>query len=308
MLGDFNEVLSRDDKFGGKDVKLNRALEFKECLDECNMLDLGFAGLKYTWTNSRPITDLILERIDRCFANPSWRTLYSNATVTHLPRIWSDHCPVLLELCRPYVCNLIKPFRFQTMWLLHPEFPSVVQHAWLENRGLHTAISDFVIRAKKWNSEVFGNLSTRKRRVLARLNDAQKALVENPNGFLIDLEKKLIEEYSLIMLQEEEYWAPKSRLNATNFRDCNITFFHVTTVVRRHRNKIRCIKDSVGNWILDDLEIKDHIKVGFQKLYTIESLSSPITSDFSDFACSYLSEEDSTRVDIEVSVEEIRDG
>ena len=169
MLGDFNEVLSGDDKFGGNGVNLNRALEFKECLDECNMLDLGFASSKYTWTNSRHSTDLILKRIDRCFANLSWRTLYSDATVTHLPRIWSDHCPVLLELCRPYVCNLIKPFRFQMMWLLHPEFPSMVQHAWLENRGLHIAISDFVIRAKKWNSEVFGNLFTRNRRVLARL-------------------------------------------------------------------------------------------------------------------------------------------
>ena len=30
--------------------------------------------------------------------------------------------------------------------------------------------------------------------------------------------------------------------------------------------------------------------------------------DVLDFACSYLSEEDSTRVDTEVSVEEIRDG
>ena len=149
MLGDFNEVLSGDDKFGRNGVNLNRALEFKECLDECNMLDLGFASSKYTWTNSRHSTDLILKMIDRCFANLSWRTLYSDATVTHLPRIWLDHCSVLLELCRPYVCNLIKPFCFQTMWLLHPEFPSVVQHAWPENRGLHTTISDFVIRAKK---------------------------------------------------------------------------------------------------------------------------------------------------------------
>ena len=94
-------------------------------------------------------------------------------------------------------------------------------------------------------SEVFGNLFTRKRRVLARLNGAQKALAENPNGFLINLENKLIKEYSLIMLQEEEYWALKSRLNAANFRDCNTTFFHVTIVVRHHRNKIRCIKDYV---------------------------------------------------------------
>ena len=140
------------------------------------------------------------------------------------------------------------------------------------------------------------------------MNGAQKALAENPNGFLIDLENKLIEEYSLIMLQEKECWALKKRLNAANFGDCNTTFFHVTTVVRHHRNKIRCIKDYVGNWILDDLEIKDHIKARFQKLYTTDSLSSPVASNVSDFACSYLFEEDSIRIATKVSVEEIRDG
>ena len=45
MLGDFNEVLCGEDKFGGNHVNLNRALEFKNCLDECNMLDLGFAEI-----------------------------------------------------------------------------------------------------------------------------------------------------------------------------------------------------------------------------------------------------------------------
>ena len=109
---------------------------------------------------------------------------------------------------------------------------------------------------------MFGNLFARKRSTLTRLNGAQIALAENPNDFLLDLEKKLIEEYSLILLQEEEFWALKSRLNAANFGDHNTSFFHVTTVVRRHRNKIRCIKDSIGNWILNDLEVKDHIKIG----------------------------------------------
>lgn len=136
MLGDFNEVLCGDDKFGGNSVNINRALEFKECLDECNMLDLGFAGPKYTWTNCWPISALILERIDRCFANPTWRALYSDATVTHLPRTFSDHCLVLLEVCRPNSNHLGKPFRFQTMWLLHPGFPKVVQEAWPEDREL----------------------------------------------------------------------------------------------------------------------------------------------------------------------------
>ena len=100
MLRDFNEVLSGEDKFGGNRVNLNRALQFKECLDDCNMVDLGFAGPKYTWTNHRPISALILERIDRCFANPSWRVLFPEVAVSHLPRTFSDHCPVLIELFR----------------------------------------------------------------------------------------------------------------------------------------------------------------------------------------------------------------
>lgn len=129
MLGDFNEVLCGNDKFGGNTMNLNRVLEFKECLDECNMLNLDFAGPKYTWTNRKPISALILERIDRCFANPSWRTLYAKATVTHLPRTFSDHCFVLLELCRSSTNHIGKPFRFQTMWLLHPGFPKVMQEA-----------------------------------------------------------------------------------------------------------------------------------------------------------------------------------
>ncbi|KAK7836079.1 hypothetical protein CFP56_023007 [Quercus suber] len=36
---------------------------------------------------------------------------------------------------------------------------------------------------------------------------------------------------------EEEYWALKSRLNASTFGDRNTNFFHVSTLVRRHRNK-----------------------------------------------------------------------
>ena len=136
MLGDFNEVLCGEDKFGGNQVNLNRALEFKDFLDECNMLDLGFAGPKYTWTNHRPIASLILERIDRCFANPGWRLLYPEAIVTHLPRASSDHYLVLVELCKPSANHFNKPFQFQTMWLLHLDFYRVVQQAWSEDRAL----------------------------------------------------------------------------------------------------------------------------------------------------------------------------
>ena len=50
---DFNEPLLSEDKFGGKVVSVNRTLLFKECLDKCNMMDIGFAGPRFTWTNKR---------------------------------------------------------------------------------------------------------------------------------------------------------------------------------------------------------------------------------------------------------------
>lgn len=73
--------------------------------------------------------------------------------------------------------------------------------------------------------EVFGNLFAKKRRVLARLKGTQKAIAENPNDFLLNLENKLLSKYSLILVQEEEYWALKSRLNAASFGDHIPSFF-----------------------------------------------------------------------------------
>ena len=236
LLGDFNEVLSGEDKYGGRSINHNRALEFKDCLDCCNFLDLGFSGQKYTWSNHRQILDLILERIDRCFANPAWKLLYPKASVTHLTRVYSDHCPILLELSKSPPMARNKPFRFQSMWLLHLEFPKFVKDNWDHLQPLSSAITNFTREVKKWNVEVFGNLFIRKKKVLARLNGTQKALASNPNDFLVHLEKQLTEEYNLIMLQEEEFWAIKSRLNWTAFGDRNTSFFHTSIVVRRHRN------------------------------------------------------------------------
>ena len=99
------------------------------------------------------------------------------------------------------------------MWLHHPEFPEVVKGSWDLHQNLGLAIKQFTEKVKKWNKEVFRNVFACKRRVLARLYGAQKALSNGPNHFLIQLEKDLMREYASIMQQEEEFWALKSCLN-----------------------------------------------------------------------------------------------
>ena len=63
MAGDFNEVLIGEDKFGG------HLINFQECLNACGMIDLGFFGPQFTWTNRQPFTQLVQERIDRVLIN-----------------------------------------------------------------------------------------------------------------------------------------------------------------------------------------------------------------------------------------------
>jgi len=65
IAGDFNEHLVGEDKFGGRAVNVRRSLLFKECLDKCNMIDIGFSGPRFTWTNRREVQALIQERIDK---------------------------------------------------------------------------------------------------------------------------------------------------------------------------------------------------------------------------------------------------
>ena len=43
-LGDFNDVLSEDEKFGGNGICGKRVRAYQECMNECKLLDLGFSG------------------------------------------------------------------------------------------------------------------------------------------------------------------------------------------------------------------------------------------------------------------------
>ncbi|XP_074321418.1 uncharacterized protein LOC141657925 [Silene latifolia] len=63
-IGDFNEVTGPLEKLGGCGIKWNRVNLFKSTMNDCNLIDLGFSGPKFTWTNKRRIHP-IFERLDR---------------------------------------------------------------------------------------------------------------------------------------------------------------------------------------------------------------------------------------------------
>ena len=243
---DFNEPLLSEDKFGGRAMSVNRSLLFKECLDKCNMMDIGFTGPRFTWTNRRDFQALIQERIDRYFMNLSWCVMYPDAKITHLTRCYLDHCPMLLELQPRTKNGRSRRFRFQTGWLLDPSFFLIVHQAWERNNRLLDAINWFTQKAKEWNKNKLGNIFTRKNNLMLRLNGIQRALSLRPSDFLVKLEDELLRELDLV-LRQEELWALKSRVNWMIQGDRNMTFYHISTLVRRKRNQIMAIKNAMGD-------------------------------------------------------------
>ncbi|XP_030931176.1 uncharacterized protein LOC115957080 [Quercus lobata] len=254
-------------KCGGNPVNMSRALLFKDCLDSCGMLDMGFHGARYTWVNKQDEGFFIQERLDRAFANCVWSNLYPEATVRHLTRIHSDHCPILLSLENTPELQLPRPFRFQPMWMSHPLFEKLLSDNWTDQQELEANMQNFTEAVKRWNKEIFGNIFQRKARIEARLKGIQKALAYGPSRFLIRLDKQLSEEYWEVSQQEKEFWSVKSRYNWLIQGDRNTAFFHMSTLVRRKRNKISCLKDRMGNLVHRKEEIAELLREGFSALF-----------------------------------------
>lgn len=64
--GDFNELLLASEKFRENSINNDMATIFRDYLNHYNLIDLGFRGSKFTWSNMRykHRQNLILERLD----------------------------------------------------------------------------------------------------------------------------------------------------------------------------------------------------------------------------------------------------
>ncbi|GLT46247.1 hypothetical protein SLA2020_200180 [Shorea laevis] len=275
IAGDFNDVMDQSEKFGGAPINQHRVQAFSSCMNDCQMLDLGFIGGRFTWVNMQPDGQVIRERLDRVWCNTDWKLYFPEASVFHLPRVHSDHNPILLDLEPSKQSCGKRPFRLEKFWVDHPEFQNLVQVCWGNNdHNTSQCLEAMMNRAKSWSRATFGNLFKRKKKILARLEGIHRFLSSKHCPFLTSLEKELANEYSDILKLEEDLWFMKSRTNWVLDGDRNSRFFHITALKRRSHNRILGLKDAVGNWTYDPREISNICRSYFINLFSSSLLHS----------------------------------
>ena len=66
--GDFNEITRQEEKVGGAVRAHGQMQAFKDVIDECKFMDLGYIGPNFTWSKHYTNGHSIWERLDRGLA------------------------------------------------------------------------------------------------------------------------------------------------------------------------------------------------------------------------------------------------
>ncbi|KAK3042146.1 hypothetical protein RJ639_001266 [Escallonia herrerae] len=255
-IGDFNEILAANEKRGGKPFASPSNGGLISVIREKGLVDLGFSGNPFTWTNKRPLQANIRERLDRGFGNTQWCVLFPNASIKHLPAVNSDHKPILLNTSGSSHSEP-KPFKFLSYWTRDSTCGLIVKHAWNQPT---TGTPPFILcqklrntrkALKSWNHSYFGHIQTKIKVLSEAIDQVQK---DDPTISNLDRERNLQLALDEELQREEAIWWDKSRHLKISEGDLNTRFFHLTTIIRRRGNALDYIKHG-GNWITDRKEI-----------------------------------------------------
>ncbi|KAL6220268.1 hypothetical protein ACLB2K_008024 [Fragaria x ananassa] len=310
VIGDFNVVLRAHESSGGGTPNRSSCEDFRSVIELCNFQHLDTSGAFFTWSRGlgpRPIE----RRLDRSLCDETWFNSWPYTSCIAFPRVVSDH-NCLLFSAHKAVSTGPRPFRFQSMWCLHPSFMNLVENCWsgLTPIGCLMYVTLQKLKAlklclKHWNLSVFGNVHKNLEDACSKLSDIQLAIASSGDS------ESLIEEVVAkdVVLEashkQESFWKDRARVKWLTEGDKCTAFFHAYARNKSARTRINYLQDGEA-LLTDSQDIVDHVVNFYQSLYSADTTSSGI-KDICASIPSLVSREESSMLVSTPTPEEIHD-
>jgi mannosylglycoprotein endo-beta-mannosidase len=124
--GDFNLVRFHSDKSNGV-IDHRWSDKFNDWVEIWSLLEVKLSNRRFTWRNNQE--NLIMSNIDRVFCNVEVDQIFPLASIRALPRLGSDHTPILWESgCGITPKSAI--YHFEKWWLMRDEFKQLAIQNW----------------------------------------------------------------------------------------------------------------------------------------------------------------------------------
>ncbi|KAH0684447.1 hypothetical protein KY289_022199 [Solanum tuberosum] len=272
-VGDYNVITAIEEKLGGVPYNMRKSLEFIAVIEACGLLDLGFSGQKFTWSNKRGIGHRIWKRLDRALVNDTWLEKMPQTTITHLPSVSSDHCPLLMEM-NARVDDHIKYFKFLNCWTDQPNFIDTVKTCWerpIEGNNMwrfHQKLKRLSNTLSSWSRREFGDIFSKVKEYEERVRAAEENLIHTHNESSRTTLHELNAEYIRFLKLEDSILKQKTQLHWFKEGDANTKYFHSLIRGRRKRLFIHKILREDGEWIQGDDNITKAAGAHFQGIFT----------------------------------------
>ncbi|KAL9679594.1 hypothetical protein QQ045_017460 [Rhodiola kirilowii] len=267
VAGDFNEIMYSWEMEGKRRRQNWQMLNFRNCLEDCELLDMSYKGEKFTFTNRRKNDQEVKARLDRVVANQAWRKAFPKASVQHGFANCSDHTPIVLNLAGTRKSKRRKPDRFEPMWFRHTKFKEVTRvacQAHPTSLPLADRLKTCMQQLSQWGSREFGSVKSN----VKNLKEKIKGLKWGPRTEeTVEAEAKLSKELDEWLEREELFWMQRSRAEWLRQGDRNTAYFHAKASQRKRRNHIDKLKNQQGEICESEPEIVSIITDYFSNIF-----------------------------------------
>ncbi|KAJ9560359.1 hypothetical protein OSB04_005519 [Centaurea solstitialis] len=279
ISGDFNEVRSPEERRGST-FDARGAKAFNEFIEKAKLEEPSLGGRKFTWSR---VDGSKASKLDRFLVSRNFLSVWPLLNVVALPRVHSDHCPILLNADGEDFGPV--PFKIFNSWIKIPSLVDTVEKAWEDFDGgsvdrspIHNLCLKLKFlkgRIKEWRDLNYVKKSAEIHSLRVKLSDLDnlidlRDLTEAEQKDRGEVLNKL-KDFELMDLADLKQ---KAKIKWAVEGDENSKFFHGAIKTRKRLNRLHGLATN-GTWESDPQMIKSRAFTFFKDKYKEARLVRP---------------------------------